>query len=131
VGLERGPLSLMRITEKLLEWKVTATVCKRENYGSGDPPRCPHDTPLSAKVGIKFLRQVAVDQFACGLRAAALTRRHPSICKSWHQISPRSGGRSVRLRTKGRRADQATPLYLQKLASNFADKWRSISSLAD
>jgi hypothetical protein len=26
VGLERGPLSLVRITEELLEWKVAASV---------------------------------------------------------------------------------------------------------
>jgi hypothetical protein len=39
--------------------------------------------------------------------SAALTTRHPSIHKSWHQFSPTSGGRSVsivRLRTKGHRA---------------------------
>jgi hypothetical protein len=33
-----------------------------------------------------------------------------------------------------RRADHATPLYTQKLALNFVDKWRSLSrysSLAD
>jgi hypothetical protein len=36
--------------------------------------------------------------------SAALTRRHPYIHKSWHYISPTSGGRSVgivRSRTKG------------------------------
>jgi hypothetical protein len=36
--------------------------------------------------------------------SAALTARLPSIHKSWHYISPTSGGRSVgivRLRTKG------------------------------
>jgi hypothetical protein len=38
--------------------------------------------------------------------SAALIMRHPSIRKSWHQISPRSGGRSVgivRLRAKDHR----------------------------
>jgi hypothetical protein len=37
-----------------------------------DPPRWPRDSPLSAKVGIKFRQQVAVAQsiqFACGLKA--------------------------------------------------------------
>jgi hypothetical protein len=37
----------------------------------GDPPRWPRNTPLSAKVGTKFRRQVAVAQsarFACRLR---------------------------------------------------------------
>jgi hypothetical protein len=36
--------------------------------------------------------------------SAALTTQHPSTHKSWHYISPTSGGRSVgivRLRTKG------------------------------
>jgi hypothetical protein len=43
--------------------------------------------------------------------------------------------RKLRLTTLGiRRADHATPFYPQKLALNFADKWRSVirySSLAD
>jgi hypothetical protein len=39
----------------------------------GNPPRWPRDTPLSAKVGTKLRRQVAVAQsvlFACRLKAA-------------------------------------------------------------
>jgi hypothetical protein len=39
VGLERGPLSLVRITEELLEWKIAAPVWKTEFNGRGDPLR--------------------------------------------------------------------------------------------
>jgi hypothetical protein len=44
----------------------------------GDPPRWPRDTPLFAKVGTKFRRQVAVAQsveFACGLKATDFLSR--------------------------------------------------------
>jgi hypothetical protein len=47
VGLERGPLSLVRITEELLEWKSSGSGLRNR----GDPLRWPRDTPLSAKVG--------------------------------------------------------------------------------
>jgi hypothetical protein len=41
---------------------------------------------------------------------------------------PRSRSRKLRLTTRGgiRSAGHATPLYPQKLALNFADKWRSL-----
>jgi hypothetical protein len=52
VGLERGPLSLVRINEELLERKVAAPVYKTEINDRGG--------------------------------SAALTRRHPSIRKTWH-----------------------------------------------
>ena len=54
VVLERGPLSLVRSIEELLEWKVAAPVEKTEINGRGDPLRWPRDTPLSAKVGTNF-----------------------------------------------------------------------------
>jgi hypothetical protein len=37
MGLERDPLSLVRIIEELLEWKVAIPVQKTEIYGRGDP----------------------------------------------------------------------------------------------
>ena len=49
VGLERGPLSLVRSIEELLEKKVAAPAQKTEINGRGDPLRWPRDTPLSAK----------------------------------------------------------------------------------
>jgi hypothetical protein len=39
VVLERVPLSLVRIIEKLLEWKIAAPVLKNEINGRGDPLR--------------------------------------------------------------------------------------------
>jgi hypothetical protein len=43
-GLERGPLSLVRTTEKLLEGKVAAPVYKTEINDCGNPLRWPRDT---------------------------------------------------------------------------------------
>jgi len=58
VGLERGPLCLVRLVrsiEELLEWKKwRLQVYKTEINGFGDPLRWPRDTPLSAKVGTNF-----------------------------------------------------------------------------
>jgi hypothetical protein len=58
---------LVRINEELIERKVAAQVWKTEiNDRDGY-------APLSAKVGTKFRRQVAVAQsvyFVCGLKAA-------------------------------------------------------------
>jgi hypothetical protein len=40
VGLERGPLSLVRITEELLEWKSSGFRSRRPRFnGRGDPFR--------------------------------------------------------------------------------------------
>jgi hypothetical protein len=52
VGLERGPLSLVRITEELLEWKVAAPVLKSEINGRGDPLRSPRDTLYPQKLAL-------------------------------------------------------------------------------
>jgi hypothetical protein len=51
VGLERGPLSLVRITEELLEWKVAAPVKKTE-LTVGDPLRWPRDTLYPQKLAL-------------------------------------------------------------------------------
>jgi hypothetical protein len=51
VGLERGPLRLMNITEELLERKSSGSGLENREYGRGDPPHCLRDTPLLAKVG--------------------------------------------------------------------------------
>jgi hypothetical protein len=59
VGLERDPLSLVRIIEELREWE--APVLKTEINGRGDPLRWPRDTLYPQKlaprsVGIVRLR---------------------------------------------------------------------------
>ena len=54
VGLERGPLNLVRSIEELLEQKVAAPVKKTEINGRGDSLGWPRDTPLYAKVGTNF-----------------------------------------------------------------------------
>jgi hypothetical protein len=55
-----------------LKEKVAAPVHKTEINGRGDPPHWQRHTPISAKVGTKFRRLVAVAQsveFACRLKA--------------------------------------------------------------
>jgi hypothetical protein len=50
---ERGPLSLVRIIEELLEWKSSGSY--QENRINGRGIRCAdHATPISAKVGTNF-----------------------------------------------------------------------------
>jgi hypothetical protein len=58
----------------------------------GNPPRWPHDTPLSAKVDTKIRQQVAVAQsvqFACGLKAAEFVFDHMRVISTIHQFSAR------------------------------------------
>jgi hypothetical protein len=52
VGLERGPLSLVRITEELLKRKVATPVEKTEINGRGDSLRWPLDTLYPQKLAI-------------------------------------------------------------------------------
>jgi hypothetical protein len=52
VGLERGPLSLVTITEELLERKVAAPVYKTEINGRGDSLRWPRDTIYPLKLAL-------------------------------------------------------------------------------
>jgi hypothetical protein len=66
-----------------LEWNRRSRKLRLTTVGN--PPRWPRDTPLSAEVGTKFRRQVAVAQsvyFACGLRATEFF-----VC--WVEPSPR------------------------------------------
>jgi hypothetical protein len=60
VGLERGPLSLVRINEELTEGKSSGSRLKTDINGREEPPRGPHDTPLYAKVGTKIRPPAAV-----------------------------------------------------------------------
>jgi hypothetical protein len=39
VGLERGPISLVRITEELLEWNSSGSVSRKPRFGRRDPLR--------------------------------------------------------------------------------------------
>jgi hypothetical protein len=51
VGLERGPLSLVRITEEILEWKSSDSGLEnRDLKGRGDPLRWPRDTLYPQKL---------------------------------------------------------------------------------
>jgi hypothetical protein len=52
VGLERGPLSLVRINEEFLERKVAAPVQKTEIKGRGDSLRWPRDTLYPLKMAL-------------------------------------------------------------------------------
>jgi hypothetical protein len=55
VGLERGPLNLVNITEELLGRKSSGSDLEIREYGSVDPLLWLHDIPLTAKFGTKFV----------------------------------------------------------------------------
>jgi hypothetical protein len=52
VGLERGPLSLVRIIEELLEWKSSGSGLENWINGRGDPFRWPRDTLYPQKLAL-------------------------------------------------------------------------------
>jgi hypothetical protein len=54
VGLERGPLSLLRIIEELHEWKSSGSGQENRINDRGDPLRWPRDTLYPQKVGTNF-----------------------------------------------------------------------------
>jgi hypothetical protein len=51
-GLEQGPLSLVRITEELLEWKSSGSGLENRINGPGDPLRWPRDTLYPQKLAL-------------------------------------------------------------------------------
>jgi hypothetical protein len=52
VGLEQGPLSLVSITEELLEWKRSGSSLENREYGHGDPLHWPRDTLYPQKLAL-------------------------------------------------------------------------------
>jgi hypothetical protein len=52
VGLERSPLSLVRIIEKLLEWKSSGSDQENRFNDLGDPLRWPRDTLYRQKLAL-------------------------------------------------------------------------------
>jgi hypothetical protein len=54
VGLERGPLSILSTTEKVLDRKSCGSCLEIRKYGLRDPSRLPRGTPLCAKFDANF-----------------------------------------------------------------------------
>jgi hypothetical protein len=52
VGLERGPLSLVRIIDQLLEWKSSGSGLENREYGREDSLRWPRDTLHPQKLAL-------------------------------------------------------------------------------
>jgi hypothetical protein len=54
VGLERDPLSLVRIIEELLEWKSSGSGLKNRINGRGEPLRWPRATLYPQKLALTW-----------------------------------------------------------------------------
>jgi hypothetical protein len=52
VGLERGPLSFVSITEELLKINCAGSRLGKVDYGRGDPLRSPSDTLYQKKLAL-------------------------------------------------------------------------------
>jgi hypothetical protein len=62
VGLKRGPLSLVRISEELLEWKSTCSGSRKPRLMSVGIRCADHATPSSRKSWHELCRQAAVSR---------------------------------------------------------------------
>jgi hypothetical protein len=54
VGLERGPLSLVRIIEELLKWKSSGSGQEKRINDRGDPLRWPRDTLYPQRLALTW-----------------------------------------------------------------------------
>jgi hypothetical protein len=54
VGLERGPLSLVRITEELLEWKSSGSGSRKSRLTAAEIGCAEHATCSIRKIGTNF-----------------------------------------------------------------------------
>jgi hypothetical protein len=75
VGLERGPRSLVIITEELLEWKSSGSRPRKSRLTAVGIRCTDHAAPSIRKSGHWVLRQAAVTwpvQFPCGIKLHSL-----------------------------------------------------------
>jgi hypothetical protein len=88
VGLERGPLSLMRITEGLLERITAAPVWKTEINSRGDSLRWPRDTfyPLKLALSSPTSGGRSVDIVRCQTEAPELKKSKDGTQTRWLTI---------------------------------------------
>jgi hypothetical protein len=66
VGLGWGPLSLVSITEELLEWKSSGSGLENQDFGRGDPLRWPRNT--------LYPQKLALTSQTCGGRSVGIVR---------------------------------------------------------
>jgi hypothetical protein len=112
VGLERGPLSLVKITEELLECKSSGSGSKNRDYGRGDPLRWPGDTLYQLKLaltsptgcgrsaGIVRLRTKTTEfydifKYLCETRTLCVMNSHGSDTKLWGESTDLSNSEDL------------------------------------
>jgi hypothetical protein len=104
MDLERGPLSLVRITEELLEWKSSSSRSRKPRLTAVAIGCAGHATPSIRKIGTNFadkLRSVCIVRLRTKATEFSLVYKFPSdhsTLKMETMCSPETSGflRTVR-----------------------------------
>jgi hypothetical protein len=119
VGLERGPLSLVSTTEKLLGRKSSGSGLENREYGRRDPSRWPRGTFYPQKLAIVYKRI---------LTKQAFLPEHTN-CKTWlkfpqsllENMAKLHWKRQQPLHYRSQHVDHSLSLYRSTLITSAAD----------
>jgi hypothetical protein len=84
VGLERGPLIIVKITEELLEWKSSGSGSRKSRLTAVGIRCADHTTPSSQKLAVTSPKSGGrlVDKFACGLKSRSSVLKYYRFTKA-------------------------------------------------